>query len=207
MSSLYTGSSASARKPVLFHSTFCNYCRTVLKFIAQNDMTDAFAFYQVDGNRNQIPRFVTSVPTMLLPDKRMLTDEAVWEYVKRLGDVKKTKKAHMMEVTPFKSSCGFGTFENLEGLPCDDIEDDGTYVKFDACPSITGVSSGDPSKPLSEAQIMAGASGGGANAPTSLASLEAMKKQRDDAMPGPQKNSAIMGGSLTGLPGAPVSLF
>lgn len=158
-------------------------------------MTDYFSLFQVDANRNQIPKFVTSVPTLLLPDKRMLTDEAVWEYVKQSHDVMKIKQSKKAEVTPLMPSCGgFGTFENLEGLPCEDL-DDGTYVRFDVSPSITGVSTGDPSKPLSEAQIMQAASAG------QPCSFEALQKQRDEVLlQGVKKNGAFMGGSLTGLP-------
>ena len=192
-----TGSSSSrAKKPVLFHSTYCKYCRTVVSFLAQNELTDAFSLFCVDGNRNQIPRFVTSVPTMLLADKRMLTDEAVWEYVKRLADLHRTKKAKTTEVSPLSSASGLGTFENLEGSPFDDIEDDGTYVRFDASPSITGLSSSDPSKPLSEDQILS--TGGGVGG-RHMRSMDAFKQQRDDAIAGgPSRNAAFMGGSLTG---------
>ena len=190
--------SSPNKSPVLFYSTFCNYCRMVLKFMKQNEMTDAFSLFQVDGNRNQIPRFVTSVPTLLLPDKRMLTDEAVWEYIKKSQEFRKARENQMGEVSPLKSSCGFGTFENLEGLPCDDLEDDGTYVRFDANPSITGVSTGDPSKPLSEAQIMSANN----NISRGNFSFEAFQKQRDDALSQgvPVNNGPFMGGSLSGTP-------
>ena len=201
-----SGGGGGKNRPVLFHSSHCPYSKKVMNFIAQNDMTSSFTLFSVDTHRNQIPRFVRSVPTMLLPDMRMLVDEAVWEYIKRLADVRKAKKQQVAEVSPFQLGGGFGgCFENLEGMPCDDIESEGTFVRFDACPSITGLSSGDPSKPLSDEQIMAGqraATGfaSGMTAGGTHSSIDAFKRARDEAVSGgPSQNGPFMGGSISGM--------
>lgn len=205
MTEAAAGATRAARKPLLFVSARCEYCRTVTAFLKQHGLIDAFGYFSVDAHRNQIPRFVTSVPTMLLPDMRMLTDESVWEYVRRLADARKVQATRCAEVAPVHATTGgLGGFESIEG-GASSVVDDGLYVRFDAHPSITGVTSGDPSKPLSEADIMAGMrrgmSAGGGGAPMGPPSFEMLKRQRESSMNEfgpPPKDAPIMGGSLTG---------
>ena len=193
----------ASKKPILFYSSRCNYSKTVLKQVEKHGIKDAFSYYAIDANLNQIPKFVESVPTILLPDRRVLTDEDVWAYVTQTAQTKRSarEKAATVQVMPVKAACDrFGSvYATLEGAPCDDYGDSGLcgISQLDDRPNITGVASADPSKPLSEEQIMAGrggVTGGGGDA-----TMEILKRQREASLAAVEydKNS-IMGGSLTG---------
>lgn len=147
---------ASLRKPVLFHSAHCDYCRDVRAFIVKHGLTDRFAFFCVDTNRQQIPRFVTSVPTILLHGQ-MLTDEGVTEYVTQMAQ-RLAPPAGERDVEPLAGG-GFDAFEALDGSSDMAL---GGYVAFDDSPSITGIHSGDPQAALHSGN---GSKGGSASDP------------------------------------------
>lgn len=202
----------ATKKPIIFLSSRCHYSRTVMKTLEKHGLQDIFSYSVIDSNPHQIPKFVQSVPTVLMPDRRILTDEDVWTFIMQAVQVQKHTRASaesmrgLEPVKAFSRDCMGSTFATLEGLPCNDSDASGlcdlSHLNDHQRSSITGVMSADPSKPLSEDQIMTARGGGRgyADSHVSDAAVETLKRQRDDALSnrGEFDDKTIMGGSMLG---------
>jgi hypothetical protein len=107
-------------KHVLFYSKFCQYSTDVIQVLTRKDLRARFVMVCVDGNRHQIPHFVDRVPVVLTSDKRLLTDEAVFEFV---------NGAEGPSSEPMAAELGggiSGEFSFVEGTPASQQED-GVY--------------------------------------------------------------------------------
>jgi hypothetical protein len=70
-------------KPILFYSNFCSYCSSVLRDVVRLNLKESFVFVCVDDKINQMPGFLDRVPTILTPDREVLTDDKVQLFLSR----------------------------------------------------------------------------------------------------------------------------
>ena len=107
-------------KHVLFYSKFCQYSTEVIQALTRKDLRARFVMVCVDGNRHQIPHFVDRVPAVLTSDKRLLTDDDVFEFI---------NGAEGPSSEPMAAELGggiSGDFSFVEGAPATQQED-GVY--------------------------------------------------------------------------------
>ena len=95
-------------KYVLFYSTNCQYCRQFLKIVEENGLEGSFTKVNIDFT-DDIPGFVTHVPTVLVDKTSKISGQAVFEWLKKLTE---------------KSS--------LQPMMCDQISDPYAFISDDS---------------------------------------------------------------------------
>ena len=80
-------------KYVLFYSTNCQYCRQFLKIVEENGLEGSFTKVNIDFT-DDIPSFVTHVPTVLVDKTSKISGEAVFGWAKKL-----TEKSSLQPMT------------------------------------------------------------------------------------------------------------
>lgn len=68
-------------KDYIFYSQYCNYCRTLLSYIKDNNLMENLELMCIDGKRNQLPHFVKCVPTLFTKNKEVLTENDIKSYL------------------------------------------------------------------------------------------------------------------------------
>ena len=72
-------------KYVLFYSTNCQYSRKLLDIIEKNGLESSFTKVNIDFT-DDIPSFVSHVPTVLLSKQSKISGQAVFEWMKKLTE-------------------------------------------------------------------------------------------------------------------------
>lgn len=72
-------------KYVLFYSTNCQYCRQLLEIIEKNGLEGSFTKVNIDFT-DDIPSFVSTVPTLLLGKQSKISGKAVFEWIQKLTE-------------------------------------------------------------------------------------------------------------------------
>ena len=80
-------------KYVLFYSTQCQYCRQLLQTVEQEGLESSFTKVNIDFT-DDIPSFVTHVPTVLVDKTSKISGQAVFEWLKKL-----TEKSSLQPMT------------------------------------------------------------------------------------------------------------
>jgi hypothetical protein len=73
---------AAASKNLLFFSRHCQYSSEAVTLVTQRGMREHFVFVDVDVNRSQLPACVTSVPTLITHDKRVLAGDNLFRVLR-----------------------------------------------------------------------------------------------------------------------------
>ena len=69
-------------KPTLFYSNYCQHCKELLIKINNFNLKEKVNFNCVDQNRKNLPAFVKSVPTIIVPsENKMFSGENVFNWV------------------------------------------------------------------------------------------------------------------------------
>ena len=69
-------------KPTLFYSNYCQHCKEILIKANNFNLKEKLNFNCVDQNRKNIPAFVKSVPTIIVPsENKMLSGENVFNWI------------------------------------------------------------------------------------------------------------------------------
>tara|TARA_Y100001970_G_scaffold294318_1_gene450458 strand:- start:10051 stop:10548 length:498 start_codon:yes stop_codon:yes gene_type:complete len=88
-------------KHILFFSNFCQFSNDIYKKIEKYNIKDEFIFINISQKKYKIPSMITSVPTILLNDKKtLIQDEIIEKFLEDLS--KKTNE----NVNPFTSING-----------------------------------------------------------------------------------------------------
>ena len=72
-------------KYVLFYSTNCQYSRKLLGIIEENGLDNTFTKVNIDFT-DDIPSFVTVVPTVLINKQSKISGQAVFEWIQKLTE-------------------------------------------------------------------------------------------------------------------------
>jgi glutathione S-transferase len=75
----------SQRKPILFVSNYCEYCKQVLALLSKKGLRAHFLIANVDKHASQMPAFLQRVPTILTENKEVLVDATVFTYIDMLA--------------------------------------------------------------------------------------------------------------------------
>lgn len=76
----------ASSKPVLFYSNFCAYSQAILRDIVRLNCKSAFVIVCIDDKIDQMPSFLDRVPTILTPNRDVLTDDKVQRYIELVSN-------------------------------------------------------------------------------------------------------------------------
>jgi hypothetical protein len=121
-------------RDVLFHSAFAEYSVFVLDQVVRRGLRESILLINVDRQRFRLPQAVTSVPTLVTADKRVLVDEAIMQYLDGLrGDVAAPASCSSAPIDPLPFLDGLAgqgfVFLSADGSG---YEQDPTAVRSDA---------------------------------------------------------------------------
>lgn len=85
-------------KHVLFYSTRCQYSVKLLNIIEEKGMTSSFTKINIDFT-DDIPKFVTSVPTVLAGKTTKISGQAVFEWLQKLTEETTLQPASINEMS------------------------------------------------------------------------------------------------------------
>ena len=82
-----------SNKNILFYSNYCQHCKEILMKINNFNLKEKISLTCVDTNRKNLPAFVKSVPTMVVPsENKMITGDDVFAWVNNEASKKTTNK-------------------------------------------------------------------------------------------------------------------
>tara|TARA_A100001015_G_C15026794_1_gene730956 strand:+ start:1646 stop:2146 length:501 start_codon:yes stop_codon:yes gene_type:complete len=85
-------------KYVLFYSTQCQFCVKLLKIIEDNGLTNTFNKINIDFT-DDIPSFVTTVPTILVDKNTKISGQAVFEWIQKQTESTQLQPASISEMS------------------------------------------------------------------------------------------------------------
>lgn len=110
---------AKQKKDLLFYSDFCNHSRNIINLVNKYNLKNSFMLISLEKYGSNIPKIVSSVPTIITVNKNVLTDDQVEKYIDSLKPVVKD------EISPFSLITGIGDqFSQLD--------DSGNYISNQA---------------------------------------------------------------------------
>lgn len=69
-------------KDILFYSNFCFHCKNILNLINKNsNIKENLFLFCIDNNKNKVPSFIKSVPTILTTNKDILIGKDVFNLI------------------------------------------------------------------------------------------------------------------------------
>ena len=72
-------------KHLLFYSNYCNYSNEIYQSILKYNLKDEFHLLNISKNKYNIPSIITSVPTLLLNDKKTIyKDQELENFIQEL---------------------------------------------------------------------------------------------------------------------------
>jgi len=74
-----------SKRDVFFYSNRCEWCQKARELIEESKSTGSFVL--VDIHTEEIPECVSRVPTIMTYDKKILVDDALFDYLRRKIDV------------------------------------------------------------------------------------------------------------------------
>ena len=106
------------KKDILFYSNYCTYSKDIVNSISKTQLNDNMLFVCVDDSNIQLPPFITSVPTIyLINDKKIVTDEAIPEWIKEKLSITKGPELNS------DTQAYYGTCEDSFGLNCSSLDE------------------------------------------------------------------------------------
>lgn len=88
-------------KHLLFYSNFCSFSNEIVDKITKHSLSEKFLLINISKHRFKIPTNITTVPTVLLNDKRTIyTDKDLEDFLEKLAE-KNNKDIDAF--TPFNS--------------------------------------------------------------------------------------------------------
>ena len=106
------------KKDILFYSNYCTYSKDIVNSISKTQLNDNMLFVCVDDSNIQLPPFITSVPTIyLINDKKIVTDEAIPEWIKEKLSITKGPELNS-DIQAY-----YGTCEDSFGLNCSSLDE------------------------------------------------------------------------------------
>lgn len=106
------------KKDILFYSNYCTYSKEIVNNISKTPLNDNMLFVCVDDSNIQLPPFVTSVPTIyLINDKKIVTDEAIPEWIKEQLSSSKGPEVND-DIQAYYGTCG-----DSYGLNCSSLDE------------------------------------------------------------------------------------
>ena len=106
---------------VLFYSNFCTHCQEIITIIKDHHLENMISLVCVDAKRNNLPREVTSVPTIYTPERHFIADIACFDYIAQL--VKVQAPTDIMAY-----NAGIGLASNFESLDSSDSGGGGYFM-------------------------------------------------------------------------------
>lgn len=106
---------------VLFYSNFCSHCQEIVSIVKDHHIDNMISLICVDAKRNNIPRNVTSVPTIFTPEHQFLSDIECFNYIAQLIKVQAP-----MDIMAYNA--GIGLASNFESLDSSDTGGGGYFM-------------------------------------------------------------------------------
>ena len=100
-------------KHLLFYSNFCSFSNEIVDKITKHSLNEKFLLINISKHKFKIPTNITTVPTVLLNDKRTIyTDNELEDFLEKIAE-KNNKEVDAF--TPFNSiSSNFSFVDSFE---------------------------------------------------------------------------------------------
>lgn len=134
---------------VLFYSKRCQHCNEVIDLIQKHGIGNFIQFACIDTMpRAMIPKMVSSVPTIMTPEKTFMADVECFNYIAQLGKI--SQQSH----DPMAYNDGCGLTSQFESLEDPHRHQGGFYfIEGNAHPNITPPVVHDGKKSVSDTQL------------------------------------------------------
>lgn len=132
---------------VLFYSKFCEHSNEIVQLIRSYNLQNLVQMACVDSiPRNMIPPNLTSVPTIMTPEKTMMCDIECFNYVARLG-----KTQSPTEIAPYNEAVGIAS--QFESLDNSQAHGNFYFIEGNSKPDISPPSVHDGKKSISDSHL------------------------------------------------------
>ena len=111
-------------KNILFFSNYCQHCKEVLEKINNYNLKEQINLNCVDNNRKNLPAFLKSVPTMVIPlENKLVVGDDVFSWINNEISKKTTKNESPLnnneEISPWTNEMNSSFSDSFSFLDSD----------------------------------------------------------------------------------------